>query len=121
MHGYTLFIGGDSGYDAQFKIIGERFKKFDLAFLECGQYGEDWPQIHMMPEETAKAAKDLNAATLFPVHWSKFTLSNHPWNDPVKRLAIATQKEAQAFVSPMIGQPYILGENFEQEEWWNFD
>lgn len=60
--GYNVYIGSDSGYSAQFKKIGEQFKKFDLAFLECGQYGKYWPQIHMFPEETVKAAKNAQSA-----------------------------------------------------------
>ena len=47
--GYRIFIGGDSGYDGSFKKINQRFGSFDLAFLECGQYGKYWPQIHMFP------------------------------------------------------------------------
>ena len=86
LHGYSIFIGGDSGYDAQFKKIGELFGPFDLALLETGQYGEDWPTIHMMPEETATAAIDLRAKVLMPVHWGKFVLANHDWREPVERL-----------------------------------
>ncbi|MFZ3229348.1 MAG: MBL fold metallo-hydrolase [Pseudobdellovibrio sp.] len=73
---FRLFIGGDSGYDDQFKKIGQKFKSFDLAILECGQYGINWPYIHMFPEQTAQAAKDLNAKTLFPVHWGKVCFIN---------------------------------------------
>lgn len=118
LHGRNLFLGGDSGYDAQFKKIGETFGPFDLAFLECGQYGKNWVNIHMFPEETVQAAKDLGAAILFPVHWSKFALSNHSWNESIKRLAVEAKKQNQDYVMPLIGQSYVLGETFEQKEWW---
>ncbi len=36
IHGYKLFLGGDSGYDTHFKIIGEKFGSFDFALLENG-------------------------------------------------------------------------------------
>lgn len=121
LHGFSIFIGGDSGYDSQFKIIGKKFNGFDLALLECGQYGINWPYIHMSPEETAQAAKDLNAKTLFPVHWAKFVLSIHAWNEPIKRLISAAKKENQPLVTPRIGQPYSIGQEFDQEAWWNFD
>jgi len=121
IHGYKIFIGGDSGYDSQFKRIGTIFKGFDLALLECGQYGENWPFIHMLPEETVKAAKDLNASVLFPVHWAKFVLANHAWNEPIKRLAIAAKSTKQCFVSPMIGQAYTIGEEHQQVDWWDFE
>lgn len=74
---HTIYLGGDSGYDTHFKIIGEKFGPFDLALLECGQYNEDWPYIHMMPEQTVQASIDLKAAVLMPIHWGKFKLSLH--------------------------------------------
>ncbi|MGC4098400.1 MAG: MBL fold metallo-hydrolase [Nitrospira sp.] len=49
IHGYQIYIGGDSGYGKHFKEIGERYIKFDLALLESGQYGVGWPNIHMQP------------------------------------------------------------------------
>ncbi len=58
---YNLYPGGDSGYDFHFKEIGEKFGPFDLAILESGQYNTAWPLIHMMPEETVKAALELKA------------------------------------------------------------
>ncbi|WP_243870473.1 MBL fold metallo-hydrolase [Salegentibacter sp. BDJ18] len=119
--GFKIYIGSDSGYSSQFKEIGEKFKEFNLAFLECGQYGKYWPQIHMFPEETVKAAKDLNTKILFPVHWGKFVLSVHPWNEPIRRLMAETRIQKQEVVSPRIGEAYVLGEQFSQEEWWNFE
>ena len=119
-NGYKIFLGGDSGYGDHFKLIGEKFKSFDLALLECGQYGKDWPNIHMFPEEVVLAARDLNADIILPVHWAKFVLANHPWNEPVKRLLIAAKATGQTIVTPMIGQPFILGEESEQVAWWEF-
>ena len=119
LFGYRLFLGGDSGYDKQFKIIGEKFGGFDLAFLEMGQYNVSWPYMHMMPEQTVQAAIDLNAKVLLPVHWGKFALAYHPWNEPPTRVTIAAKELNQPIVIPMIGQPYIIGEPFEQKEWWD--
>ncbi|MCM4160684.1 MBL fold metallo-hydrolase [Antarcticibacterium flavum] len=116
-----IYVGGDSGYSPQFREIGEQFGNFDLAFLECGQYSQYWPQIHMMPEETVKAARDLNAKILFPVHWGKFVLSIHPWNEPINRMVAEANKKDQDFVAPHIGEMYILGEKYDQKEWWNFE
>ena len=118
MDEYKIFIGGDSGYDKQFKIIGDKFKNFDLAFLECGQYGEDWPYIHMHPDETIKAAKDLNAKMILPVHWGKFVLANHPWNEPIEKLNAISEKENLDVIAPLIGQPFTIGEKFDQTKWW---
>lgn len=119
--GYTFYIGGDSGYDAHFKEIGKKFNRFDLAILECGQYNTSWPFIHMMPEETVQASIDLNAKWLLPVHWGKFALANHPWNEPVAR---AAQKAAELNVNittPLIGEPVIINESYPGQPWWKDD
>ncbi|MDT0650384.1 MBL fold metallo-hydrolase [Autumnicola edwardsiae] len=118
---YKIFVGGDSGYSQQFKEIGRRFGPFDLAFLECGQYNENWSEIHMFPEQTVAAAKDLNAKVAIPVHWGKFTLSIHPWNEPIKRFVASAKKVGQHYVAPKVGEPYRLGEEYNQEVWWKFE
>lgn len=118
---HNIYIGGDSGYSKEFSRIGEEFGGFDIAFLECGQYGKYWPQIHMFPEQTVQAAKDLNAAILFPVHWGKFVLSVHPWNESIQRMTAAAEERGQQYVAPLIGEPYVLGEIYAQTDWWNFE
>lgn len=114
-----IFVGGDSGYDTTFKTIGEKFGSFDLAILECGQYDRQWPNIHMMPEETVQASIDLNARVLMPVHWGKFVLSNHAWKDPIDR---AWQKAGLLNVNvttPRIGEPVMLKESLPATTWWS--
>lgn len=116
--GYRIFVGGDSGYDSHFKKIGEQYGPFDLAMLECGQYGKDWPLIHMTPEETATAAKEINTRILLPVHWAKFSLALHPWNEPIERLLKATAEKGITVTTPLIGEPVILGETLPTKTWW---
>lgn len=129
---YRIFIGGDSGYDTHFKLIGDTFGPFDIAILECGQYNKSWPFIHMMPEETVEACMDLNAEILLPVHWGKFALANHPWNEPIQRVKESAKQKGVKMLSPMIGEPITIRKNLLskeltesesnlQKEWWNFD
>ena len=115
---YSIYLGGDSGYDTHFKTIGSTYGPFDLAILECGQYNRNWPHIHMMPEETAQAAVDLQAKLLLPVHWCKFTLSIHTWNEPIKRVVAKAADVHMPVTTPMIGQPVFL-DNFPAEKWWD--
>ena len=115
-----LFLGGDSGYDSHFKEIGERFGPFDLAVLESGQYNISWPNIHMMPEETVQAAIDLKAKVLLPVHWGKFTLAMHAWDEPIKRVLKKAEELNVKVTTPKIGEPLTLGEIFPSERWWEF-
>jgi L-ascorbate metabolism protein UlaG (beta-lactamase superfamily) len=120
LHGYKLFLGGDSGYDTHFKEIGDKFGPFDLAILECGQYGIGWPYIHMFPEQTARAALDLQAKTLLPVHWAKFSLANHAWNEPVQRLLAAEAARGLDITTPRIGEPIVVGAVNPKVAWWAF-
>jgi L-ascorbate metabolism protein UlaG (beta-lactamase superfamily) len=114
----NIFFGGDSGYFKGFKEIGERFGPFDLTLLECGQYGEAWPHIHMMPEETAQAHADLNGKALLPIHWGKFSLSLHSWEEPVERLMKAAEKMNINVITPRIGQTFDLSGKITEEKWW---
>ncbi|MHA4806552.1 MBL fold metallo-hydrolase [Flavitalea flava] len=118
IYGYSIFLGGDSGYEQHFKEIGDRFGPFDLAILETGQYGKHWPYIHMLPEDTVNAAKDLRAKALLPVHWGKFTLALHPWNEPVRRVVKAAAANGLPLATPMIGEPFILGVDLPGKTWW---
>ena len=121
IHGLRIYLGGDSGYGSHFKTIGERFGPFDLGILECGQYGKGWPQIHMLPEETIIAARDLETRTFMPVHWGKYVLSVHPWNKSVKRAYIAARDAGQNITVPRIGEYFEIGSPDLKDEWWNLD
>jgi len=114
----TLFLGGDSGYGEHFKEIGKAFNKFDIAILECGQYNEKWPMIHMMPEETVQAHLDLNAQVLMPVHWGKFALAYHPWQEPIERLTKKAKELNVSYTTPLIGEQIKLGLHYPNNEWW---
>ncbi len=90
----TVYIGGDSGYGKHFAEIGKRFPHIDLAILENGQYNEDWRYIHTMPDQLPKEIHELNAAKVFPVHNSKFSLSRHAWDEPVRKIEEAAAKDS---------------------------
>jgi L-ascorbate metabolism protein UlaG (beta-lactamase superfamily) len=115
---WSIYLGADSGYDIHFKEIGEKHGPFDLAILESGQYNEAWHNIHMMPEETVQASIDLKAKTLLPVHWGKFSLSLHPWNEPIERLMKKAEELNVNTTTPLIGEPIIIGENYPAKKWW---
>lgn len=115
---HTIYLGGDSGYDSHFKEIGNKFGPFDIAILESGQYNKMWPLIHMMPEETVQAAVDLRAKKLLPVHWGKFRLGMHPWNEPVQRVLAKAKELNMPVFTPQIGEPLILDGNFSGKSWW---
>jgi len=113
-----IFIGGDSGYDRHFAEIGNQFGPFDLVILENGQYNLNWKYIHMLPEETVRAAIDLKAEKLLPVHWAKFNLSLHAWNEPILRIKAEAEKKNINLLHPMIGETVNLDIEQKFENWW---
>ena len=113
-----IYIGGDSGYDTHFEVIGKTFGPIDLAILECGQYDESWKYIHMLPNEVVPAALNLKAKMLLPVHWGKFSLANHPWDEPVTLVTAAAKKYGLPIMTPMIGEKVNLDNPQVLEDWW---
>lgn len=113
-----IYIGGDSGYDAHFKKIGEKYQGIDLAILETGQYNEDWRYIHMMPGEELMAMKDLQAKRLIPVHNSKFALARHSWQEPLQKMAELNTENARVLY-PKIGQKINWQDDAaDYPHWW---
>ena len=114
-----IYFGADSGPSGTFAEVGKRFGAFDLVLLECGAYNVDWAEIHMRPEETAQAAKDLNAKVLMPIHWAKFSLAMHPWKEPVERLAVAAKSLGLPLLTPRVGRIVMDADRSMSERWWD--
>ncbi|WP_298153722.1 MBL fold metallo-hydrolase [Flavobacterium sp.] len=113
-----IFIGGDSGYDTHFSKTGNDYEPFDVAILECGQYNESWKNIHLMPGEIVPAAKYLKAKALMPVHWGKFSLALHAWDEPVTLASAAAQAVNLPLWTPLIGEKVNLDAPGTFEPWW---
>lgn len=120
---FKIYIGGDSGYGNHFKKIGDEFGTIDLAILECGQYNKSWKYIHMFPEETVQAAIDLKAKRLLPVHWGKFSLATHAWDDSINRVWNEAKQKSLPLITPMIGEKIIIDkiDNWGSEWWRNIE
>jgi L-ascorbate metabolism protein UlaG (beta-lactamase superfamily) len=115
----NIYFSGDGGYGPHFKEIGEKYGPFDFAMMECGQYNENWKEIHMMPEETAMAGQDVNAKVIMPIHWAAFTLAMHSWTDPVERVTLKAKQINQPLFVPKIGEFINLKDSlWTREEWW---
>ncbi len=119
MPSFTIYIGGDGGYDTHFASIGERFPTIDLAILENGQYNENWKYIHMLPDQTLKAGKDLQAKRVLPVHNSKFALGQHAWDEPLRKVTALHNEDDFTLITPMIGQIVYLKDSTQTfNHWW---
>ena len=113
-----LFYTGDGGYGPHFAAIGAAYGPFDLALVECGQYDADWAEIHMRPEQSVQAARDVRAAVMLPVHWGAFTEANHAWNDPINRATAEAARLGQPITTPRLGEPVTLGTALPSSRWW---
>lgn len=116
--GQKIYFSGDSGYGPHFREIGEKLGPFDFAMMECGQYNTVWSDIHMMPEETVQAAKDVKARTTMPIHWGAFRLAPHGWTESVERFTEAAHKDQLPYILPEIGERLQIGRDFPKKEWW---
>ena len=72
-----------------------------------------------MPEEVLKAAQDLNAKRIFPVHSSKFALANHAWDEPLIKITELNISYDIPLVTPIIGEVVDLkNPNQKFKPWW---
>lgn len=120
LQNHRLFLGGDSGYGSHFATIGNQYGPFDLALLDNGQYNPSWATLHALPHQTVRAAQELRVHTLMPVHWAKFALAFHPWNEPVQKLLEEADRHDLRVTVPRIGEPYALGTPPHRTVWWDF-
>lgn len=114
-----LFFSGDSGYGPHFSEIGRMFDGFDLVVLDSGQYDRRWAHIHMNPEEAARAVEELQARALLPAHIGKFSMANHPWDEPFRRINAASEGKNFRLLTPLIGEPINLDDDQQLfSRWW---
>ena len=114
----NIWFSGDGGYGKHFKEIGERLGPFDFAFMECGQYNDDWRPIHLFPEESVQAAIDAKARKIMPVHWAGFSLSyQHTWPEPAEQFVEAAIEQKMEYAVPPIGKQFDQSCS-ESKKWW---
>ena len=117
---HRFFYSGDTGYSTHFGEVGARFGPFDIAFMKIGAYGpgQSWIDIHMPPEQSVRAFRDLGAKRLFPVHWSTFNLAYHDWDEPIRRTLAEAQRSGVEVVTPRIGEWVDADREFRSTPWW---
>ena len=72
----------------------------------------------MMPEEAVQASLDLKVKVMMPVHWGKFALAFHPWNEPIERVMKKAEELNVEVLTPVIGETVIIGERHLTKNWW---
>ncbi|MBF0238853.1 MAG: MBL fold metallo-hydrolase [SAR324 cluster bacterium] len=115
---HSIYFSGDSGYFKSFREIGEKYGPFDIAFMENGAYNLNWPEVHMFPEQTLQAFKDLKGKLLVPIHNGTFDLSLHSWYEPMERITELAHKENVHVLIPLMGQVVDAEKPPENSFWW---
>jgi N-acyl-phosphatidylethanolamine-hydrolysing phospholipase D len=89
--GRGVFFAGDSGFHADFGLIGERCGPFDVACMPIGAYEPRWfmRYLHMNPEEAVRAFRALQARVMVPIHWGTFKLTDEAMDEPPVRARAA--------------------------------
>ena len=113
----NIWFSGDGGYGKHFEEIGKKLGPFDFGFIECGQYGKEWPQIHLFPNESVQAAIDAKVSVAVPIHWGAFNLSyEHSWHEPADKFIANCKKNSVAYATPEMGKVNYLTE--QNNSWW---
>lgn len=115
---HCLYHGADSGYYDGFQEIGERFGPFDLALLEIGAFDPLWDEIHLGPDNAMRAAADLRAAALMPIHWGLFNLAFHAWDQPPERITALADAANLTLFLPEPGLPTEFTGVAHNSLWW---
>lgn len=113
-----IWFSGDGGYGSHFKEIGKRVGPFDFAFMECGQYNDDWRPVHLFPDESVQAALDAGAKKALPVHWAGFSLSyQHTWWEPAEDFLKAADEKGLESFTPSLGELVTI-DSISKDNWW---
>jgi L-ascorbate metabolism protein UlaG (beta-lactamase superfamily) len=112
-----IFFSGDTGMTPEFKDIGNKYGPFDITFIKIGAFNENWPDIHLNPEQALQAHRDLGGRAFVPIHWGTFDLGLHSWHEPIERLVRTADAEKVIVVVPKMGE-MVDAEHHENTFWW---
>lgn len=84
-----IYHGGDSGYGRHYRETGETFPGIDYFLIAVGAYEPRWfmEPVHNNPADAIKAFRDIGAATMIPMHYGTFDLSDEPPGAPLRSLS----------------------------------
>jgi L-ascorbate metabolism protein UlaG (beta-lactamase superfamily) len=116
--GFKVFYGADSGYFEGFKAIGAKYGPFDVTLIENGAYNVSWPLIHMQPEETVRAHRDLRGGWMVPIHNGTFDLALHAWVEPMERVQALAAEHGVQVCTPRFGEAVRLDAMSAGSCWW---
>ncbi len=113
---FNFYYSGDTGMMPTFEEIGNRLGPFDLTLVQLGAYGDNWPLIHMTPEDAVKSHKMVEGNKMLPIHWGTFNLAFHAWDDPINRARTAAEKENVDLINTFPGNIVTIQSETELAE-----
>ncbi len=111
------YHSGDTGMTSLFGEIGTKYGPFDIAFIKIAAYHENWPDIHLNPEQAIEAFGSLQGRIMVPIHWGTFNLSTHSWDEPIERLVKAAKANKAKIITPLMGE-LVNPARYENRYWW---
>ena len=115
--GLTLYHGGDTAPWDHFSEISAAFPRIDCAALPIGPCDpRSWlAHSHIGPEDALKAAQELNARMLLPIHWGTYWFGDRPLAPYETLSKAATSKSLeQMLCAPRMGEPVSLRERLAE-------
>ncbi|VFR43246.1 Outer membrane protein romA [plant metagenome] len=116
-----VFFSGDTGYFDGIKAIGDKLGPFDITLMETGAYDPRWAFVHMQPEETLQAHRDLRGGWLLPIHNGTFDLAMHGWSEPFERITGLAAEQGVPITTPEMGERVDLRAPHAGSAWWRKD
>ncbi len=109
--GRRVYFAGDTGYWQHFRQIRERCGPLDVALLPIGAYEPRWfmQDMHMNPDDAARAHLDLEATLSIGTHYGCFQLTDEGIDEPVRELAVARRRHGirdDAFIALETGETH---------------
>jgi N-acyl-phosphatidylethanolamine-hydrolysing phospholipase D len=112
-HGYTVFFGGDTGYNPElFKNLGARYH-IDLAILPIAPGGPNGlgSRIHANARGALQIFKDLGARYMMPIHYGTlyygFDSSRTEAIDMLRTL-VAQDSLSNRLIDPGVGEQRVV-------------
>jgi L-ascorbate metabolism protein UlaG (beta-lactamase superfamily) len=118
---HRVFYGADSGLWDGFAEIAARYPGFDLTMLEIGAWHPMWGQIHLGPENAAKAFLSMGerGGLLMPIHWGLFNLALHAWDQPIEHMLQLAEAQRLPLWIPAPGEPTeVVAAEPAASRWW---
>jgi L-ascorbate metabolism protein UlaG (beta-lactamase superfamily) len=113
-----VFYSGDTGYFPGFAEIGRTYGPFDVTLVQIGAYGDQWPDIHMVPEDGVATHLDVRGGVMIPVHWCTFNLALHDWAEPADRVWSEAKARDVTLAVPRPGERVDVDNPPSVDGWW---